>query len=243
MRRAKGIIHHDTRTVTMGHLGYRGYVDNIEERIRYGFDVNQRRRFAFYGRDQIGYRRVPPGRIGELDINATLLPQYIDRVDFRSVVRIRREQKWPAVLGVIEDGKSDVDRGHSARCQKAPFGHFNFGKRPFASSHRRIFPSGVGIQPLAERCLEGDFSVFNARQWFADIREGTAGSIAELAQRCSVDRTDVGRMIPFAFLAPDIVEAILDGCQPVELTAARLRRVRDLPVSWVEQRRLLEFTR
>ena len=50
-------------------------------------------------------------------------------------------------------------------------------------------------------------------------------------------------MIPFAFLAPDIVEAILGGRQPVELTAARLKRVRDLPVSWVEQRHLLDFTR
>ena len=80
-------------------------------------------------------------------------------------------------------------------------------------------------------------------QWFDEIRQGKAGSIAELAQRCGVDRTDVGRMIPFAFLAPDIIEAILKGCHPVELTAARLRRVRDLPVSWAEQRHLLEFTR
>ncbi len=85
--------------------------------------------------------------------------------------------------------------------------------------------------------------VAQGRWWFAEIREGNSDSIAELAQRCGVDRTDVGRMIPFAFLAPDIVEAILNGRQPVELTAARLRRVRDLPVSWVEQRRLLEFTR
>ncbi len=81
------------------------------------------------------------------------------------------------------------------------------------------------------------------RRWFADIRQGKAGPIAELAQRCGVDRTDVGRMIPFAFLAPDIVEAIVDGRQPVELTAARLKRVRDLPASWVEQRRVLDFTR
>ena len=38
-------------------------------------------------------------------------------------------------------------------------------------------------------------------------------------------------------------EGILDGRQPVELTAARLKRVRDLPPSWVDQRRLLDFTR
>ena len=85
--------------------------------------------------------------------------------------------------------------------------------------------------------------VAQGRRWFAEIKQGKSDSIAELAQRCGVDRTDVGRMIPFAFLAPDIVEAILNGRQPVELTAARLRRVRDLPGSWVEQRRLLEFTR
>jgi hypothetical protein len=46
--------------------------------------------------------------------------------------------------------------------------------------------------------------------------------------------------LPLAFLAPDIVEAILQGRQPVELTALRLKRTR-LPLSWVEQRRLLGF--
>jgi site-specific DNA recombinase len=80
-------------------------------------------------------------------------------------------------------------------------------------------------------------------QWLAEIKEGNSSSIAELAQRCGVDRTDVGRTIPFAFLAPDIVEAILDGRQPVELTAARLKRVRDLPYSWDDQRCLLGFVR
>ena len=42
-------------------------------------------------------------------------------------------------------------------------------------------------------------------------------------------------------LAPDIVEAILAGRHPIELTAKRLKRIRDLPVSWAEQRRVLGF--
>jgi len=42
-------------------------------------------------------------------------------------------------------------------------------------------------------------------------------------------------------LPPDIVEAILDGRQPFELTASRLKRIRDLPISWAEQRQLLGF--
>lgn len=41
--------------------------------------------------------------------------------------------------------------------------------------------------------------------------------------------------------APDIVEAILDGKQPVELTAEKLKRLRLLPKSWEEQRQLLGF--
>jgi hypothetical protein len=56
-----------------------------------------------------------------------------------------------------------------------------------------------------------------------------------------VHQADVSRALPLAFLAPDIVQAILDGRQPVVLTAARLRRIR-LPHSWVEQRRVLGFT-
>ncbi len=35
--------------------------------------------------------------------------------------------------------------------------------------------------------------------------------------------------------------AILAGRQPIELTAKQLKRIRDLPVSWVEQRRVLGF--
>ncbi|MEE8516727.1 MAG: hypothetical protein V3T02_08830, partial [Alphaproteobacteria bacterium] len=35
-------------------------------------------------------------------------------------------------------------------------------------------------------------------------------SVTELAERHGVDRTDIGRLVPLAFLAPDIVEAILE---------------------------------
>jgi len=39
-----------------------------------------------------------------------------------------------------------------------------------------------------------------------------------------------------AFLAPDIVEAILTGTQPVDLTAESLIKNTDLPLDWREQR-------
>jgi len=44
--------------------------------------------------------------------------------------------------------------------------------------------------------------------------------------------------VGLAFLSPELVEAILQGRQPVELTATRLTEL-DLPLEWTEQRRLL----
>src|SRR6516162_9672052 len=45
-----------------------------------------------------------------------------------------------------------------------------------------------------------------------------------------------------AFLSPDLVEAILQGRQPVELTASRLTEL-DLPLEWIEQRKTRKLSR
>ena len=45
-----------------------------------------------------------------------------------------------------------------------------------------------------------------------------------------------------ALLAPDVVEDILEGRQPPELTASRLKRMTDLPLSWAKQRQFLGFS-
>ncbi len=43
------------------------------------------------------------------------------------------------------------------------------------------------------------------------------------------------------FLAPDIVTAILNGHQPVGLTANKLANASRLPNGWAEQRQVLGF--
>jgi DNA invertase Pin-like site-specific DNA recombinase len=83
-------------------------------------------------------------------------------------------------------------------------------------------------------------TVAQAHRWSEELRTGVASSVGDLVTRHGVDQGDVSRCLPLAFLAPDIVEAILQGRQPVELTALRLKRIR-LPLSWVEQRHLLGF--
>jgi hypothetical protein len=59
-----------------------------------------------------------------------------------------------------------------------------------------------------------------------------------LAKRDGISRRYIRRLFCLAFLSRELVEAILRGQQPVELTATRLTGL-DLPLDWIEQRRLL----
>jgi site-specific DNA recombinase len=54
-------------------------------------------------------------------------------------------------------------------------------------------------------------------------------------------RSHLVRLGRLRFLAPDIVTAIIEGRQPVELTARSLLRIADLPTDWVERRCVLGF--
>jgi hypothetical protein len=46
------------------------------------------------------------------------------------------------------------------------------------------------------------------------------------------------RLLPLAFLAPDIIQAILEGTQPPRLKLADLLDT-NLPLSWAQQRKIL----
>ncbi|HKF60586.1 MAG TPA: hypothetical protein VKB42_04440, partial [Dongiaceae bacterium] len=80
----------------------------------------------------------------------------------------------------------------------------------------------------------------DAHRWLDDLVTGRAASLRELARRYNRDKGEVSRTLPLAFLAPDIVEAILQGHQPVQITPHRLKRSR-LPMCWDQQRSSLGF--
>lgn len=84
--------------------------------------------------------------------------------------------------------------------------------------------------------------IAKARRWFTQITHGEISTVREIAREESMDEGDVSRFLPLAFLAPDIIESILSGKQPVELTPEKLKRLRMLPTSWEEQRTTLGFT-
>ncbi len=81
--------------------------------------------------------------------------------------------------------------------------------------------------------------VAQARAWFEDLASGACDTLAAIAQRHGVTTAYVRQHIGAAFLAPDIVAAIVEGRQPRVLTVATLRDLLPLPLDWGEQRTLL----
>jgi hypothetical protein len=73
-----------------------------------------------------------------------------------------------------------------------------------------------------------------AFRWQRMLDEGVCGTIKELAERERVNAGYMSRVLRLTLLAPDIVEAILDGRQPDGLRLEDLLEA--FPVEWMEQR-------
>ena len=70
-------------------------------------------------------------------------------------------------------------------------------------------------------------------RWREQLENGTHATIAEIAAAEKINESYVGRVLRLTLLAPDIVEAILSGRQPAEMTLAVL--MRPFSVRWKEQ--------
>lgn len=78
-------------------------------------------------------------------------------------------------------------------------------------------------------------AVARAHVWYERLLSGEATSLQAIAREHGVMPRYVRRILRCAFLAPDLVEAILQGRQPPELTLAGLCHT--LPFDWSEQRK------
>ena len=84
-------------------------------------------------------------------------------------------------------------------------------------------------------------TIARAHGWYQELLSGQAKSIAEIAAREAMDRSSVAKRLSLAFLSPHIIETIIAGQQPVDLTTKRLVKHIDLPLDWAEQKRILGF--
>jgi hypothetical protein len=73
-----------------------------------------------------------------------------------------------------------------------------------------------------------------AFRWRRQLDEGVHATLDDLARAKGVHATYVSRVLRLTLLAPDIVEAILDGRQPAEPQLDDL--LEGFPLEWVGQR-------
>jgi site-specific DNA recombinase len=104
---------------------------------------------------------------------------------------------------------------------------------------RLLVPADSGTESPRRPASSLIKSVARAYPWPEKIVRGELTGLCSIAQFTGLDEHYSGRILNCSFLAPDIVEAILDGRQPADLTVQKL--LRSLPLAWAEQRQRLGF--
>jgi hypothetical protein len=98
----------------------------------------------------------------------------------------------------------------------------------------QVTPDGAPRAPRPKVDTALVKALARAFRWRRMLDEGVCGAIGELAQREKINRGYMSRVLGLTLLAPDIVEAILDGQQADGL------RLEDLlvgfPLDWKRQR-------
>jgi site-specific DNA recombinase len=96
-------------------------------------------------------------------------------------------------------------------------------------------------EPTPRRVNQGlILAIARARTWMQGLRDGRYQDTAEIAQRFKLNEAHVRRLLRFGYLAPDVVEAIVEGRQPRALTVRPL--LQGIPCAWVDQRKVFGFT-
>jgi hypothetical protein len=85
------------------------------------------------------------------------------------------------------------------------------------------------LSPLQKAVIQG----FQYRDMLESCKVAT---VFELAQKVKQERVFLFRALSLVNLAPDIIEAILNGKEPSSLTLSKLRK--GFPEDWDEQRKM-----
>lgn len=106
---------------------------------------------------------------------------------------------------------------------------------------RKLVVSPAGEQhfasprPRVDRALVR--ALVRAFRWKNMLESGRFATVSELAQAEKLNTSYVSHVLRLTLLAPDLVEAILDGRQPATMQLQPL--LRGFPVEWERQRAVL----
>jgi site-specific DNA recombinase len=160
----------------------------------------------------------------------TLVRDTVERVVIQcgQVQIIRKPAATSATAGPDDEG--DVSQVHAAPLPAL---------RPRARKEI-IVPGGRDSTPrrLNHALI---LAIARAKSWMRDLRGGKYADTMEIARRFQLSNAHVRRILRFGYLAPDIVEAIVEGRQSRSLTVKRL--LQGIPCVWADQRAAFGFAR
>jgi hypothetical protein len=113
--------------------------------------------------------------------------------------------------------------------------HVPFAIRKYGGRKQVVTPDGM---PAAVEKARVNSTLVKALarafRWKRMLESGQFATITELAAHEKMTLTYMTRVLRLTLLAPEIVEAILEGRQPREMTLATL--LKPFPVTWVRQK-------
>ena len=158
-----------------------------------------------------------------------LVREHIERVvvDRREVQIIRKVTGLTSRSGEA-DGHGDTPKVYRAQLPA-----------PQPRARKEIIIPG---EPTARRVNHGlILAIARAKRWMQGLCDGTYHDTDEIARHFKLNDAHVRRLLRFGYLAPDIVEAIVEGRQPRALTVRRL--LKGIPCAWADQRKVFGFAR
>lgn len=115
-----------------------------------------------------------------------------------------------------------------------------FRLRKQGGRKRVVSPDGASRTPRPQIDNALVKALARAHRWKRLLETGQYANLTDLAKAEKINRSYVSRVLRLTLLAPNIVEAILEGRQAPQLTMARL--MQPFPAEWETQNFLLGLT-
>jgi len=169
---------------------------------------------------------------GQLRRNTNLIRDMVRRIELDKItIRISIDRTW-----LYERLDVRLPRKAPPFAASAIEVVFNGHKLRTGNEVRVVFEPKDALPEPDHRMVR---EILRAIRWFNELATGRYATIMELAEAENCCPALISNRVRLAFLAPDIVEAILTGTQPSSLTISSLRRACPLPLSWEQQRNQL----
>jgi site-specific DNA recombinase len=128
-------------------------------------------------------------------------------------------------VGVSNDGDNQAESSHTLKLALPP-------PRPRARKQILVRGNSGTLPRRVDHALI--LALARAQSWMRMLRQGEFVDTTEIAQSYGFSEPHVRRLLRLAYLAPDIVQEIVEGRQPRTLTVKRL--LQGIPLDWSDQR-------